>query len=250
MSDVYTMLILAVMPMRNGLYVAGMTDTPDPITHLRWIRPVNPYMYLLPDDIRYECPANHKEDGHLIANSNHARIRPATESIMRPGDIVHWRLGAGPAIAPYVEDTLVDPLHPQAQFVRRSHPFQLARFCARHLDKAPDDVLIHKTRSLCLVRPDSICAVWCHDSTSGQYEARMLLQIGAFVTHGHGIPVNDPVWRALGRRWLDGRTWFEQSDTTLRERFGTIYLVIGRERTPDGRSTLSVVGVRAANIQR
>jgi hypothetical protein len=225
MAPLYDMLILAVTRMRVGVCVAGMVGAPDSPTRLRWVRPVKARGQLLPGDIRYP-------DGAL----------------MRLGDVVNWRLGPPRPEPPHVEDVLVDPVRERATLQRRLDPGRRARFCATHLDTAPEDVLVNETRSLCLLRPAALRATWSHDPYSGHYEARVAFQAGRFATDERGIPATDLAWRALGREWLAGHARLELDDTALRERIGDIYLAIGRGRAFEGRRWLLVVGIHAAGI--
>src|SRR5262245_60863382 len=159
-------LILAVTRMRGGVCIAGMTTQPDPIAGLRWVRPVKQHSALLLGDIRYA-------DGML----------------MRLGDVVAWRLGEAHPDPPHVEDVLVDPVRDPARLLRRLDDGRLARFCDEHLDRSPDDVLIHEKRSLCLVRPAMVEAWWSYDPYNGHYEARMAFRAGDFDTGERGIAV-------------------------------------------------------------
>ncbi len=172
-------LILAVTRMRAGVCVAGMTAMPDPVSQLRWVRPVKLHSPLLLGDIRYP-------DGAL----------------MRIGDIVTWRLGAARPDPPHVEDMLVDQVRDRARFLRRQDTERRAQFCAKHLDRAPEDVLLRETRSLCLVRPNAVEAWWDCDPYNGHYEARMAFRLGGFAT-GASRPASaaspSPTWH--GGRW-------------------------------------------------
>jgi hypothetical protein len=220
-----TILILAVTRMRGGVCVAGMTTEPDPITGLRWVRPVKQHSALLAGDIHYV-------DGAL----------------MRIGDVVAWRVGGARPNPPHVEDVLVDPVRDTPRLLRRLDPVRLARFCAEHVDRAPDDVLIHETRSLCLARPAAVEAWWSYDSYNGHYDARMAFRVGGFDSGERGVAVTDLAWRALGRAWLDGAERLRLGDAALRERIGDIYLTVGRGRTFEGRRWPLVVGVHAAGL--
>jgi hypothetical protein len=225
MSGSPDILILAVTRMRGGVCVAGMTTEPDPVTGLRWVRPVKQHSALLPGDIRY-----------------------ADRTLMRIGDVVAWRLGEARPDPPHVEDVLVDPVRDPARLLRRLHSERRARFCAEHLDRAPDDVLIHETRSLCLARPAAVEAWWSYDPYNGHYEARMAFSTGDFDTGERGVAVTDLAWRALGRAWLGGGELLCLGDAALHERIGEIYLTVGRGRTFEGRRWPLVVGVHAAGL--
>ena len=218
-------LILAVTRMRGGVCIAGMTTDRDPIARLRWVRPVKQHSALLLGDIRY-----------------------ADRALMRIGDVVVWRLGEAHPDPPHVEDVLVDPVRDPPRLLRRLDSGRLARFCAEHLDRAPDDVLIHETRSLCLARPAVVEAWWSYDPYNGHYEARMAFRAGGFDTGERGVAVTDLAWRALGRAWLAGGERLRLGDAALRERIGDIYLTVGRGRTFEGRRWPLVVGVHAAGL--
>jgi hypothetical protein len=218
-------LILAVTRMRAGVCVAGMTAAPDPVSRLRWVRPVKLHSQLLLGDIRYP-------DGAL----------------MRIGDVVTWRLGAARSDPPHVEDMLVDPVRDRARLLRRQDAERRAQFCAKHLDRAPEDVLLRETRSLCLARPDAVEAWWNCDPYNGHYEARMAFSLGGFATGELGVAVTDLAWRALGRVWMRGGARLHLNDTALRARLGDLYLTVGLGRTFEGRHWPLVVGVHAAGL--
>jgi hypothetical protein len=218
-------LILAVTRMRSGVCIAGMSGETDPVTSLRWIRPVKQHGPLLPGDIRYA-------DGRMI----------------RTGDVISWPIGAPRPDPPHVEDVLVNPIRSRPQHLRHLSAARLAQFCADHLDRAADDVLRHTTRSLCLLRPDQARATWKLDRYSGHYEARIAFQWQDFTTDERGIPVTDLAWQALGRMWLGPRDQLALDDRALREQLGQIYLAIGRGRLHDGRHWPLVVGVHASGL--
>jgi hypothetical protein len=209
--------------MRGGVCIAGMTSAPDSYSVLRWVRPVKANGSLLLGDIRYP-------DGAL----------------MQLGDVVAWRLGAARP-DPHIEDVLVDPVRDRPRCLRRLDAARRARFCAERLDRAPDDVLLQETRSLCLVQPTALEACWSYDSYNGHYEARMAFHVGGFATGERGIPVTDLAW-PLGRAWLRGAEHLRLDDTALRERIGDVYLAVGRGRTFEGRHWPLVVGVHAAGL--
>lgn len=224
MDDSHDILILAVTRMRGGVCIAGVTREPDAASGLRWVRPVKPHGLLLPGDVRY-----------------------ADGALMRPGDVVAWATGATRVAPPHVEDVLVEPVRDRPQLLRHLASPRRAEFCAQHLDRAPDDVLTREARSLCLIRPDSVAAMWTRDSYSGHYEARISFRLGSFRTDTRGIPATDLAWRALGRAWLAGER-LHLDDSALRERIGIVYLVVGRGRMYEGRHWPLVVGVHAAGL--
>jgi hypothetical protein len=125
-----------------------------------------------------------------------------------------------------------------------------AGFLANHLDRAPEDILIHHTRSLCLVKPDRLWSRFELDAYSGKYEARMGFVVGD-IDHeragsARGVPVTDLKWRALGRAWLSavgGELTFEETDLLARLGADAVYLALGLSRTYEGKTWLLVVGV-------
>lgn len=218
-------LILAVTRMRGGVCVAGMTTEPDASSVLHWVRPVKACGALLLGDIRYP-------DGAL----------------MRLGDVVHWRLGMARPDPPHIEDVLVDPVRDRPQYLRRRASARRAQFCAEHLDRAPDDVLVAETRSLCLIRPTALEARWCYDAYNGHYESRIAFCVGGFSSEDRGVAVTDIAWRALGRAWLRGAERLCLDTAALRRRIGEVYLTVGRGRTFEGRRWPLVVGVHAEGL--
>jgi hypothetical protein len=218
-------LIMAVTRMRGGVCIAGMTSAPDPQSVLRWVRPVKANGLLLLGDIRYP-------DGALMAL----------------GDVVAWRLGPPRPDPPHIEDMLVVPVRDRPQCVRHLDAARRAHFCAEHLDRDPDGVLVDEARSLCLVRPAALEVWWSYDAYNGHYEARMAFRVGGFAAGQRGIAVTDLAWRALGRAWLHGAAHLRLDDAALRERIGEVYLTVGRGRTFEGRRWPLVVGVHAEGL--
>ncbi len=180
-------LLLAMSKMLSGICAAGFTPERNPVTGLRWVRPVREFDTLLPGDLT-------GADGYLL----------------RCGDVVEINLLSPRPAAPHTEDWVTDFVRCRPRLVRRLQSERRASFFAKHLDPAPEDVLIHHTRSLCLVHPEHVQAHFAFDTYSGKYEARMSVVLPGDAHHPQaasprGIPVTDLKWRA----W--GRTWFGQS---------------------------------------
>lgn len=221
-------LILAMTQMLSGICTAGMTREPDPVTGLRWVRPVRAFDTLLPGDMT-------DAGGRLIACC----------------DVVELDLLAPRPDPPHTEDWLVDSIHRRPRLLRRLEGRKRARFFAGHLDQAPEDVLVHHTRSLCLVKPKYVCASFALDPYSAKYEARMSFVLDGQADHPaaasqQGVPVTDLRWRALGRAWLGdegGRLRLEHD--ALHERLGAddLYLALGLSRAWRGEYWPLVVGV-------
>jgi hypothetical protein len=225
MTHDHELLILAVTRMRTGVCVAGMARTTDPASRLHWVRPVKHHGALLAGDIRY-----------------------ASGRLMRAGDVISWPHKMLQSPPPHVEDALVNPIRDRPALLRHLDPAQRAGLCARQIDRAPEDVLLYETRSLCILRPEEVRVAWNYDAFSRHYEARLAFRHERYVTDARGLPITDLAWRALGRRWLNGRDRLELSQPALRERIGDVYLVIGISRTFDGRRWPLIVGVHAAGL--
>ena len=221
-------LILAMTKMLSGICAAGFTREPDPVTGLHWVRPVREFDVLLPGDMA-------DAGGRLVQCS----------------DVVELELIAPRPDPPHVEDWLVDFVHCRPRVLRRLEGERRAHFFPRYLDRAPQDVLIHHTRSLCLVQPEQAWARFSLDVYSGKYEARMSFVLAGDANHPRttsrrGISVTDLKWRALGRTWLGERGGYlslEQDE--LAERLGAdaLYLALGLSRNWQGEYWPLVVGV-------
>ena len=220
-------LVLAMTCMRSGICTAGFTTQPDTITGLRWVRPVKEHDTLLLGDMT-------DPTGYLVQCS----------------DVVELGLKNPRSEPPHTEDWLTDFVYQRPRLLRRLEGEQRARFFATHLDRAPQDVLIHQTRSLCLIHPDEMRARFSMDPYSGKYEVRMSFQLGNLRhergSSPRGVPVTDIKWRALGRTWLGGSAGelaFDQSELVDRLRATAMYLALGLSRVYQGRYWLMIVGV-------
>ena len=221
-------LILAMSKMLSGICTAGLTREPDPVTGLRWVRPVREFGTLLPGDMT-------DADGRLV----------------QCGDVVELNLLKPRPDPPHVEDWLTDFVRHRPRLLRRLEGERRAAFFARHLDRAPQDVLVHHTRSLCLVQPEQVWAYFSLDSYSGKYEARMGFVLAGDANHPRatsqrGASVTDLKWQALGRAWLGekGGTLALDHDA-LYEWLGveSLYLAVGLSRSWQGEYWPLVVGV-------
>jgi len=221
-------LILAMSNMLSGICTAGFTLEPDSVTGLRWVRPCRDFGTLLPGDM---TAAN----GRLVQCS----------------DVVALNLLRPRPDPPHVEDWVTDFVHRRPRLLRRLEGEKRARFFATYLDRAPADVLVHHTRSLCLVQPERVWARFSLDAYSGKYEARMGFVLAGDVNHpratsANGISVTDLKWRALGRAWLGEQGGSMMLDyDALRQRLDaeTIYLALGLSRNWQGQYWPLVVGV-------
>jgi len=221
-------LILAMSKMLSGICTAGFTREPDPVTGLRWVRPVREFDTLLPGDMT-------GADGRLVQCS----------------DVVELDLQKPRPAPPHVEDWLTDFVHHRPRLLRRLEGEKRARFFAQYLDRAPEDVLVNYTRSLCLVQPEWVGAYFSLDGYSGKYEARLTFVLPGDANHPRatsqrGVSVTDLKWRALGRIWLGEKGGHLALDhETLCERLGAdaLYLAAGLSRNWQGEYWPLVVGV-------
>jgi hypothetical protein len=221
-------LILAMTKMLSGICTAGFALDSDPVTGLRWVRPVRDFDTLLPGDMT-------DADGRLV----------------RCCDVVELDLLAPRPDPPHVEDWLTDFVRHRPRLLRRLEGEKRARFFPRYVDRAPEDVLIHHTRSLCLVQPEEVWAWFSLDGYSGKYEARLgfLLAEDANCPQAasrRGVSVTDLKWRALGRTWLGGeggRLALDHGALFERLDADAIYLAIGLSRNWQGQYWPLVIGV-------
>ena len=221
-------LILAMTRMLSGICTAGVTHKLDPVAGLHWIRPVREFDAPLPGDMT-------DVNGRLVQCS----------------DVVELNLLAPRPDPPHVEDWLTDFVRHRPRVLRRLESDQRARFLATHLDRAPEDVLVRHTRSLCLVKPAQVWADFSLDTYSGKYEARMRFTLTGSadrlpVTDRRNVPVTDLKWRALGRTWLDTHADHLSLDhAALCARLGAdaLYLTLGLSRSWQTKYWLLVVDV-------
>jgi hypothetical protein len=221
-------LILAVTRMLSGVCTAGFTLEGHPVSHLCWVRPVKEHATLLLGDLT-------DADGRVI----------------QCGDVVSLHLQQHRPNPPHTEDWVTDFIYQRPRLLRRLESERRARFFARRLDQAPQDVLDpNPTRSLCLVRPDRLWACFNLDPYSLKYQARIGFMLEGTrhsrASSSVGIPVTDLKWRALGRHWLDERGGeIRFDDAALRKRLQAdqIYLALGLSRGYQGQLWLLVIGV-------
>jgi hypothetical protein len=221
-------LILAMTKMLSGICTAGFTREPDPVTGLRWVRPVRDFGTVLDGD-----------------------MTDANGRLVQCGDVVELNLLAPRPDPPHVEDWLTDFVRHRPRLLRRLEGEKRARFFAKYLDRAPEDVFLHQTRSLCLVQPEQVWTLFSLDAYSGKYEARMGFVLAGDANHPRatrqrGVSVTDLKWRALGRGWLGEKGGLLTLDhDALCERLNAdaLYLAVGLSRNWQGEYWPLVVGV-------
>jgi len=224
-------LILAMTKMLSGICTAGFTHEPDPVTGLRWVRPIRDFDTIQPGD-----------------------MTDASGRLVQCGDVIELNLVEPRPNPPHVEDWVTDFVHRRPRLLRRLEGEKWANFFRKYLDLAPEEVLIHYTRSLCLVQPEQIWASFSLDRYSGKYEARIgFLLPGETNQHRaagrRGISVTDIKWQSLGRAWLGekgGRLRLDHDELFERLDAEAIYLVVGLGRKWQGEYWPLVVGVHVA----
>lgn len=220
-------LILAVTQMAGGVCIAGMSTERDPVTVLRWVRPI-------------------REGGHVLLGD----ITTPGGQVLRPFDVVAFNLQRPHPQPPHTEDWIADFVRQRPRICRRLEGERRAGFLSKYTDTAPRQVLDNQQRSLCLVQPDWVKGCFRLDAYSGHFEARLAFGLDGRTYRGSvakgGLSVTDLKWRALGRAWLPeegGWTEFEAGDLETRFGIEKIYLAIGLTRTYQGRCWPIVVGV-------
>jgi hypothetical protein len=220
------LLILAVTQMLGGVCVAGMSTEAEPTTGLRWIRPVREFEHVLLGD-----------------------VTTSGGTVIRPFDVVEFRLVRARPSPPHTEDWLADFQH-RPRILRRLESERRVSFLRKYIDPDPSSVLESQTRSLCLMRPDWVKAGFELDGYTGKFEARLAFALGEHRYLGTGakagLSVTDLRWRALGRSWLplEGGT-LELDARDLGERLSVreVFLAIGLTRAFQGAHWPIVVGV-------
>ena len=221
-------LVLAMTKMLTGICTAGFSRESDPVTGLQWVRPVRDFCTVQPGDMT-------DSEGRLI----------------QCFDVVELNLVERRPDPPHVEDWLVDFVHHRPRVLRRLEGERREAFFPRYLDRAPEDVLIHHSRSLCLVRPKQVWAVFSRDAYSGKYQSRMGFLLDGDLNHPraagrHGVSVTDLKWRDLGMLWLRGeRGTLRLGHEELMARLDAeaLYLAVGLSRSWRGEFWPLVVGV-------
>jgi len=219
-------LILAVTHMQAGVCLAGMTQEPDPVTGLRWVRPVREYGHVLPGD-----------------------ITTPEGAVLRPFDVVEFSLIRPRPDPPHIEDWITD-FRQRPRVARRLEGERRVKFLDRHLDRAPEDVLHRQERSLCLLKPDWVKGAFRLDDYTASFDARLSFGLGLRQYQGSvpkgGLAVTDLRWRALGRSWVPAEGgWVDFDQGDLEARFGIqeIYLAVGLTRSHEGSYWPIIIGI-------
>lgn len=212
-------LVLAMTKMLSGICTAGFTCERAPTTGFCWVRPVRDFDTVLPGDMM-------DSSGYLIQCC----------------DVIELPLSVPRSDPPHVEDWIVDFVRNRPKLIRRLEGDKRAAFFPRYLDQAPEEILVHHSRSLGLVAPTQVWASFSLDRYSGMYQARMGFTLPGDVQHpraqsARGVSVTDLKWRALGRSWLgDEDSHLGLGKEALMERLPAqaVYLTIGLSRKWQG----------------
>ena len=220
------MLVMAMTRMRSGVCTAGLLRQRHERSGLRWVRPV-------------------KEHGSLLLGD----VTTAEGQVLSCGDVVRLNLLRPCPDPPHCEDWITDWVYQRPQIVEHLDDERWSRSLRLACDRAPEDILGQQVRSLCLVRPEAVWAIFSGERP-GRYEARICFRLDGVsnvATHApQGIPVSDIKWRALGRDWLAGRpATLRLSGEEIQERLNVddIYLAVGLTRPFEGRIWPLVIGV-------
>jgi hypothetical protein len=220
-------LILAVTKMLGGVCIAGMTTERDPVSGLRWVRPIREYAHVLLGD-----------------------ITTPDKKVLRPFDVVEFNLIRPHPDPPHTEDWITDFVHCRPCIVRRLEGERRAGFLRKYQDTAPRQVLDDQQRSLCLIQPSWLKGCFRLDPHTGDFDARLAFDLNGRAYRGSytkgGLSVTDLKWRALGRAWLpEEGGWAEFDAGDLEARYGIqeIYLAVGLTRSFQGTFWPIVVGV-------
>lgn len=209
-------LVLGIRRVRTNYGLVGMTTEADPTTGRRWVRPVKNGLPLTRDDLHYE-------DGLPV----------------RLGDVIQLNLLEAQPEPPFVENVAANWDDGPPIFIRDLTETRRAAFFPAHLDPEPQAVLrASPSRSVCLVRPDSLEAVFTYEAELEKFEARLFPEIGKLHTPD-GLPVYDPYWQRWGRERLGDEEFLQFDAAELREQVGEVYLTIGL----NARGGVQVLGV-------
>jgi len=219
-------LILAVTRMLGGVCLAGMIQEPDPVTGLRWVRPV-------------------REHGHVLLGD----ITTPEGVVLSPFDVIEFSLIRPRPDLPHSEDWITD-FRQRPRVARRLEGERRTNFLHKHLDRAPEAVLNRQERSLCLLKPDWVKGAFRLDDYTANFDARLSFGLGPRQYQGSipkgGLAVTDLKWRALGRSRVpagDGWVDFDQGDLEARFGIQEIYLAVGLTRSHEGSYWPIIIGV-------
>lgn len=215
-------LVLGIARVKTNYSLVGMTTEPDPITGLRWVRPIKQGLPLTRDDLHYE-------DGQPI----------------RLGDVVQFDLVQPQSTPPYIENVVGNWEAGPPLFIRDLTEARRAAFFPKHIDPDPLAVLGRQPqRSICLVKPSAVEAIFSYDEEIERFEARLILTIETAskpLRSEDGIPVFDPFWLAWCRGQLGDKEFDQIDHPTLQALVGEVYVTLSL----NARGRVQVVGVHS-----
>ncbi len=209
-------LVLGIRQAGSSYGLVGMSTEPDPTTGRRWVRPLKNGLPLTRDDLIYEG-GQPVQLGDVIQLD---LLEPKPEPPFTENVLANW--DAGPPI-----------------FIRDLTEARRAAFFPAHVDPDPQAVLRGSpSRSVCLVRPDEVEAVFSYDAEIEQFETRLFPRIGKLKKED-GVLVYDPYWKRWCRVQLGDEEYIHYDHAELRELVGEMYLTIGL----NARGGVQVLGV-------
>lgn len=229
-----SLVMLAVTLMKTGVCIAGVRAGEPSI----WIRPVREFGSVLLGDITF-APA---------AGAHGTMER----RVMRPFDLVEFRLGRACPDPPHVEDWTCDFAHHRPRLAGTLPEAERAALLSAAA-AAPEALWPHGTRSLATLEVSAMTATFRHDTYTGKYEAR--LNFPGLPPDVASAACTDLKWRAWGRRLLEQHAGARapgavRSATLAGDELRTAlggaqrcWLALGVSRAYDGRCWPLVVGV-------
>jgi len=204
-------VVLAVTKMLSGMCTGGIS-----MVSGRWVRPVKEFGTVLLGDLTYP-----------------------DKSVIRPFDIVKFGLIRPRPTPPHIEDWLCNLTRVKPQLTGRLD--ERISFLDKHSEPEAAQQILNAQRSLALIEPSSVEALFVMDNYSGKYDARVRVpELGE-----RPMPVTDIKWRALGRKLLGGQSRLVLTPDDLREKLSLarIFIALGLSRLHEGRHWPLVVGI-------
>ena len=205
-------VLLAVTKMLSGFCVGGIS-----LSTRKWIRLVKEFGTILIGDIRYQ-------------DKTHLQMFDAVEF-----ELIKHR----PAV-PHIEDWITEFVKLRPTLLGRVRGAKREEFLKLYAEKDTSwFVSPRPDRSLSLVGPCNVSAVFRKDTYSGKYDARLVIE-------GRGdYPVTDLKWRAFGRTLVagGGEALFDADAVRQKLNAENIYVSFGLSRLHEGRYWPLIVGV-------
>jgi len=204
-------VVLAVTKMLSGMCTGGIT-----LSSKNWVRPVKEFGTVLLGDLTY-----------------------ADKTVMQPFDIVDFTLVKPRPRPPHKEDWVCDFV--RARPIKVGNLNERQEFLTKNAEPNAAGEILRAERSLALIEPSNIEAVFKLDSYSGKYDARLSMPEAG----ERPLPVTDIKWRAFGRELLGGSEQLVLTYNDLKNRFSfeRIFVSLGLGRMYEGRHWPLVIGV-------